>query len=81
MPIYEYLCSNCGERVEVLVRSSNDIPCCPCCGSPLQEKLLSVPYVMSGRTNRPAGRTCCGREERCTTPPCSTDGSCRRDFS
>jgi putative FmdB family regulatory protein len=77
MPVYEYRCKNCGEQVEVLVRSKSIPPTCPNCGSPRLEKLLSVPYVMSGE-RRPAGLTCCGREERCEAPPCSTDDSCRR---
>lgn len=80
MPIYEYRCKNCGERVEILVRSgSNGSPICPNCGSALLEKLLSVPHVMMGQ-RRPAGRTCCGREERCETPPCSEGGACRREL-
>jgi hypothetical protein len=62
----------------VLVRSETGAsPTCPNCGSPRLEKLLSVPYVMSGE-RRPAGLTCCGREERCDAPPCSTDEICRR---
>ena len=79
MPIYEYLCGNCGERVEVLIRSGGGEPSCPQCGSPLSEKLLSVPNVIS-RWGQPSGDgTCCGREERCAAPPCSTGEICRRD--
>jgi putative FmdB family regulatory protein len=87
MPIYEYLCRNCGERVEVLVRpsinsgqgSGSGVPSCPQCGSPLLEKLFSAPNVIS-RWGQPSGSgTCCGREERCATPPCSTGEVCRRD--
>jgi len=79
MPIYEYHCKSCGERVEALVHfETNTPPACPNCGSPLLEKLLSAPYVMKGE-RRPAGLTCCGREERCETPPCSTGGTCRRE--
>jgi len=77
-PIYEYRCENCRERVEVLVRSEMSAPpTCPNCGSPLLEKLLSVPYVMKGQ-RRPAGLTCCGQEDRCEAPACSTDEVCRR---
>jgi putative FmdB family regulatory protein len=79
VPIYEYRCQNCGEQVELLVRSGmNAPPPCPNCGSALLERLLSVPYVMTGE-RRPAGRTCCGQEERCETPPCSGDRTCRRE--
>jgi len=95
MPIYEYLCRDCGERVEVLVRpstlrqaqatagsghrSGSSAPCCPECGSPLSEKLLSVPTVISRWGQPSGGGTCCGREERCAAPPCSTGETCRRD--
>jgi len=79
MPIYEYSCQNCGQQVEILVRSTtSEPPLCPNCGSTLLEKLFSTPYVMTGES-RPAGRTCCGREERCGTPPCSIGETCRRE--
>jgi len=76
MPIYEYRCENCGERVEVLVRSAAAKPTCPHCGQPLHDRLISAPHVLSNP--RPAGQTCCGRDERCEAPPCSTDDVCRR---
>jgi putative FmdB family regulatory protein len=78
MPIYEYRCQDCGESFEILVRGRTEIAC-PYCGSALLSKLLSVPYLSSGRTARRAGQTCCGREERCSAPPCSDGGTCRRD--
>jgi putative FmdB family regulatory protein len=79
MPIYEYHCKSCGEQVELLIRSGmNAPPTCPNCGSTLLEKLFSTPYVMTGES-RPADRTCCGREERCETPPCSEGRTCRRE--
>jgi putative FmdB family regulatory protein len=79
MPIYEYRCAACGERAEVLVRSSEMVPDCPACGSPLTEKLFSTPNILSGQTQRPAGHTCCGKEERCDRPPCSERGGCFHD--
>ena len=78
MPIYEYRCKDCGEQVEIFVRSgANTSPACPNCGSTTLERLLSVPYVITSES-RPAGRTCCGQEERCETPPCSGDQACWR---
>jgi len=79
MPIYEYRCAACGEQVEILIRSGGIAPDCPACGSPLTDKLFSVPNVLSGQTQRPAGRTCCGMEERCDAPPCSEGGGCCHD--
>lgn len=75
MPIYEYRCDECGTTFEKLVRGRGAITC-PDCGSSSLQKLLSRPTVLSGRTTRPAGHTCCGREERCDMPPCSTAGAC-----
>jgi putative FmdB family regulatory protein len=79
MPIYEYRCGTCGERVEVLVRSSTAQALCPDCGSPLQDKLFSVPNVLRSETRRPAGQTCCGQEEWCDQPLCSGGGACPHD--
>jgi len=78
MPIYEYRCQSCETTFEALVRRDG-IVTCPHCGSSSLARLLSVPFASSGRTARPAGRTCCGREERCDTPPCSEGNVCRRE--
>jgi putative FmdB family regulatory protein len=78
MPIYEYDCGACGDRVEVLVRSSGANPVCPNCGSPLTKKLFSVPNVLSGQMRQPTKYGCCDREERCDSPPCSEGGECWR---
>ena len=43
MPIYEYHCQRCSKDVELLVRSSNDKPECPNCGSQELAKQWSVP--------------------------------------
>jgi putative FmdB family regulatory protein len=77
MPIYEYRCRGCETTFEALVRGDG-IVTCPHCGSSSLNRLISVPFVSSGQTARPAGRTCCGREERCDTPPCSEGDVCRR---
>jgi len=79
MPIYEYRCRSCDATFEVLVRGSNAVTC-PHCGSASLDKLISAPFVLSGQTARQAGRTCCGREERCDTPPCSVGETCRHEL-
>ena len=53
MPIYEYLCQGCGERVEVLVRGS-EAPACPACGSDSLERVLSLPRIQSTGTRERA---------------------------
>ena len=79
MPIYDFRCHVCGEVSEFLVPSSADggTLACSSCGSQNLEKLISAPSLLKDRRNT-AGATCCGREERCETPPCSTEEGCRR---
>jgi len=60
MPLFEYRCQVCGATVEVLVRGNQAITC-PHCGSAALDKLMSAPVVLSGKTARSAGHTCCGR--------------------
>jgi putative FmdB family regulatory protein len=81
MPVYEYRCDSCGKVVEILQRSytQKESPVCPHCGATEMRKLISSPgSIVMGGSSRP-GATCCGREERCSTPPCSDTGECRRD--
>ena len=80
MPIYEYKCDACGEVQEVLHKSTQTVEPVKCskCGSEDLTRLISVANVsMGGISNK--GHTCCGREERCSTPPCAADSVCRRN--
>lgn len=79
MPIYDYKCQDCGEISEIFlhgVENAKSISC-PVCGSERVEKLFSASYLLQTET-RARGRTCCGRAERCETPPCSTGDVCSR---
>jgi putative FmdB family regulatory protein len=78
MPIYEYKCKQCGTTSEFLIHHQelHDLEC-PTCGSKELNRLLSAPSLMRSETRMP-GTTCCGREERCDTPPCSGGGGCHR---
>ena len=79
MPIYEYRCSECGRISEIFLRSVNTQNVqCPACGGYKMDKLLSASYTLKAGASAP-GTTCCGRAERCETPPCSSDSTCRRD--
>ena len=78
MPLYDYKCRQCGEMSEILLRSfDSEAPKCSSCGSGDLEKLISASYLVRTET-RTAGATCCGRGERCESPPCSTGDVCRR---
>ena len=79
MPIYDFKCLECGRISEVLLRTAGKVVCCPGCGSENMKRLLPTPYI--AKTKTPAqGTTCCGRTERCDTPPCSTGDVCSRDM-
>jgi putative FmdB family regulatory protein len=81
MPTYEYQCLVCGHRFEKFQRMSDDPERqCPECGGKVK-RLFSVGmgFIIKGQsdfTNRPSGKTCCGRTERCDKPPCSDDQRC-----
>jgi putative FmdB family regulatory protein len=79
MPVYEFRCRECTKVSEFLLPSFSDnrTLTCPGCGSQNLERLISAPRLLRGGANAP-GTTCCGRAERCETPPCSTDEGCRR---
>ena len=82
MPIYEYRCVKCGKSSEFLVgvgQEKTEIRC-KNCGSTEMTRMVSAPFVSSGKgiIGSQHGKTCCGRDERCDTPPCSDDGSCSR---
>jgi putative FmdB family regulatory protein len=78
MPIYDFKCRDCGRTSEVLLRTTGKMVFCPSCGSENMERLISASYMVKTDLSAP-GTTCCGREERCATPPCSTRGTCHRD--
>jgi putative FmdB family regulatory protein len=77
MPIFEYLCKDCGASSEHLVMGNEaEAILCKQCGSALVDKVLSTSTILSHIPHRAPGKTCCGREERCTTPACSSGESC-----
>jgi putative FmdB family regulatory protein len=80
MPIYEYRCEACGAVSEYLLGIGDDVQIiCRQCGSSKMDRILSASsFTLQSPTYAP-GRTCCGREERCETPPCSGGGVCRRE--
>lgn len=80
MPIYDYKCVDCGKVSEILVMHSNEGKIrCPECGSGNVVKLPTASYMIKTASRVP-GTTCCGRTERCDSPPCSTGDTCRRDI-
>lgn len=79
MPLYEYRCEGCNRTVELLrtVKELDAPVRCPKCNGRMK-RMFSVAGAIKTGTGRTPGSTCCGRVERCESPPCS-DGSCVRD--
>jgi len=78
MPLFDFLCLDCGRLSEILSSSQTETPRCKACGGVHMKKMLSAPSPLSGVQNhRPPGRgdiPCCG-----TTPSqagCAGPGSC-----
>jgi len=76
MPLREYRCTSCGKTIERLEFGSDPPPTgCKVCGGQL-ERIISAPGSVRVGAMRPPGKTCCGRDERCDTPPCDSGGPC-----
>ncbi len=73
MPIYEYLCGNCGHRFEKLVRRFGEQVRCPGCAGLTLEKQLSV-FAVASAAPRP-GATPCPAAADCREGGCAA-GSC-----
>lgn len=76
MPLYEYKCNECGKVSEFLVGVSDADAGreCSSCGSTNLSKMISASAVPTHPLPK-GGKTCCGRDERCDSPPCGS-GCC-----
>lgn len=80
MPLYEFRCRDCGKVWEEFWRNQHHRHTnCPDCHSDNAQRLFSASHMIRGADRPMPARTCCGKEERCETPPCSTGGGCHRD--
>ncbi len=78
MPLFDYLCLDCGRLVEILSSNQAETPQCKTCGGVNMRKMLSAHSSLSGaQTHRLPGHgdtPCCG-----STPSqagCAGPGSC-----
>jgi putative FmdB family regulatory protein len=78
MPIFEYVCSDCGETSEILLTSTTDLVKCTSCGSRKLKKLLSAHAGISGSSAShmpgPGDTACCGSSPGQAN--CAGPGSC-----
>lgn len=78
MPLFEFLCMQCGQLSEALVTSADEKVACRHCGSPKLKKMLSATSTFSGasrsRTPGPGDHSCCGSSPG--SAGCAGPGSC-----
>ena len=78
MPIYEYLCEDCGTKFEKLVRRTADAPEveCPSCG---QRHLKQEYSTFAAHANGPARQS---EAPMCPSGgPCGNPGMCGMNFN
>lgn len=81
MPIYEFQCPNCGGIREAIIFDGDPEvsgPPSKACGAARTVRVISA-HAQARSLSRQLGRTCCGCQKSCGKPPCSAEGSCRRD--
>ncbi len=78
MPIFEYVCSDCGATIEILLAATTDRATCTSCGSSNLKKLLSAHAAVSvpsaPHTPGPGDTACCGSSPGHAN--CAGPGSC-----
>jgi putative FmdB family regulatory protein len=78
MPLFEFLCMQCGQISEALVTTPDEPVMCNACGSRKLKKMLSAPSTLSGVSRNkipgPGDTSCCGSSP--TTAGCAGPGSC-----
>ncbi len=79
MPLFDYVCRNCGQSSEILIMGSSDRLKCGNCGGADLEKVLSAPSSMSGMAKQripgPGDTGCCGSSPG-EAAGCAGPGSC-----
>jgi putative FmdB family regulatory protein len=70
MPLYEFVCRDCGREQEILIRGS-ETPECESCGGGKLAKLLSTPiaHVAGASAPRPEGGSSGGCGAHCGCHP------------
>ena len=78
MPTYEYACTSCGERLEVVQRFSDDpLTVCPACSGALRKVFSAVGVVFKGsgfyKTDSRSGSKSSSTEPTKTDSPAKSD--------
>ncbi|MGB9790781.1 FmdB family zinc ribbon protein [Thermotoga caldifontis] len=64
MPLYRYVCPNCGEEQVLLMRMNDKAPQCPKCGAGMQKQ---IPRVQLKNTGSSCGNGSCSSCSSCTS--------------
>ncbi len=73
MPIYEYLCNDCGVKFEKLVmRQAQQIVCPGCSGAEVKRLISACNFGSSDGSVQPASQSSCSS---CTATSCSSCSS------
>ncbi len=79
MPLFDFLCLECNETYEILLKGSDDQPECHNCGSKNLKKMLSAHSSISGPSKLslpgPGDTACCGSSPD-QAAGCAGPGSC-----
>ncbi len=83
MPTYDYVCDACGHRFDLMQAMKDDpVSECPKCRGKVRRVVSGGAGVIvkgahpdrsasaGGCSFEQHGRTCCGRDEKCGSPPC-----------
>jgi putative FmdB family regulatory protein len=72
MPVYEYLCKNCGPFTQIRAMSDYELPCdCPNCAASAPRVMLTAPYCSTVSTQSSMG------DSHGASCSCCTSGSSR----
>ncbi len=76
MPLYEFACCRCDKSVELLIRSQQETPVCPECGSDKLTKLISAPAAPAIRSGSglPVARAASEAAAACPAMRCCGGG-------
>lgn len=80
MPVYKYLCEDCGKTTRISRRMTDERTPDKCveCGSTRLSRVFSRVGISVKGTSSTEASSCCGQDTPCSTPPCSDSGVCQR---
>ena len=81
MPIFEYICDDCGTKFEKLVRRNQDSVSCPSCGESHLKTALSTfaAHSSNGKTQASNGKSQASQFPSCAGGMCQTPDLCGRN--